>query len=82
MEIGEIALLELADGIQILRKYEPTSGAYNLPVNAGWFTSFTSNLMKEQFGTDCTAYTDKITIDEKVLASAPTIKDISPNVYF
>ncbi len=82
MEIGEVALLELSDGIQILRKYEPTPGAYDLAANALWFSSFANNLMRDQFGKDCLTYTESIAVDETVLASAPTMKEISPNVYF
>ena len=82
MEVGEIALLELSDGIQILRRYEPTSGAYDMSVNSIWFSSFASNLMASLFEKECKNYTDRITIDETVLAEAPKIKEIEPNYYF
>ena len=82
MEIGEIALLELSDGIQIIRRCEPTPGAYDLSVNAVWFTSFAKGVMAEQFAKECKNYTDKIVVDDAVFAEAPKIKEIGANFYF
>ncbi len=82
MEIGDVALLELADGIQILRRYEPTSGAYDMSVNSVWFASFAKNLMANLFEKECKNHSDKITVDETVFAEAPKIKEIEPNYYF
>ena len=82
MEVGEVALLELSDGIQILRKYEPTSGAYDLDVNAVWFESFAKNLMAELFQKEYKSMADKFAVDEAVLAEAPKIKETEANYYF
>lgn len=82
MEIGEITLIETADGIQLIRRYEPTPGAYDLEVNAVWFSSFTTNLMAELFEKLCKTYFDQITVDEAILAGAPKIKEVEPNYYF
>lgn len=82
MEPGEIAALELSDGIQIIRRYEPTPGAYDLSVNAVWFTSFATGLMAELFAKECQKYAEQIALDTAVFAEAPKIKEIEPNYYF
>lgn len=82
MEIGEVALLELSEGIQIVRRYEPTPGAYDNSVNAVWFTSFAENLTAELFAKQCKNYADKIVLDEAAFAEAPKIKETEPNDYF
>ena len=82
MEIGEVALLEVSDGIQIIRRYEPTSGAYDLDVNAVWFSSFAAHLTAELFAANAAAYSGEIKVDEAALAEVPKIKEIEPNYYF
>ncbi|MBE6529616.1 MAG: hypothetical protein E7680_03315 [Ruminococcaceae bacterium] len=82
MKIGEIALLELSEGIQIVRRYEPTPEAYDLSVNAVWFTSFADNLMAELFAKQCKSYADKIVVNEIVFTETPKIKETEPNNYF
>ena len=82
MGIGETVLLETVEGLLILRRYEPTPGAYDLEENAMWFSSFAGNLAAELFQKECASYLSDITVDEAVLAGVPVLKEIEPNYYF
>lgn len=81
VEIGATVLVEASDGMHIVRKYEPTSGAYDLAVNEPWFKTFNSSLVEDLFLEKCRELFDFITVDETVLASATDIRRIGTNLY-
>lgn len=82
LEIGETGLFESANGCNIIRRYQPTSGAYDLDVNEKVFESFADGLMAERFLLDCKDFLPHIVVNEAVLSAAPTIKESNPTNYF
>ncbi len=82
MKVGEVAWLVSDSGYHIIRRYEPTSGAYDMEVNEVWFTSFADNLMGELFLEECEKHLANIGVKENVLASAPSLAEIEPNYSF
>lgn len=80
-KVGDVALVETSDALHIVRKYEPTSGAYDKDVNEPWFTTFNSQLVEDLFLEKCQSLFAYITVDETVLASATDIRRIGSNLY-
>ncbi|HBF15522.1 MAG TPA: hypothetical protein DDW30_07565 [Clostridiales bacterium] len=80
-EAGTVVYVESSDAIHIVRKYAPTSGAYELAENETFFQLFNDSLIEELFLKDCRVLFDSITVDEKILASATDIRRIGANLY-
>lgn len=78
---GTTILVESSEGMHIVRKYKPTSGAYDLAVNQPWFSTFSASLVEALFLEKCQALFDFVTLDEAVLASATDIRRIGANLY-
>lgn len=78
---GTTVLVESTEGVHIVRKYKPTSGAYDLAVNKPWFTTFSSSLTESLLLEKCRALFDSVRLDEDVLASATDIRRIGTNLY-
>ncbi len=79
--VGDVVKIESSDAIHIVRKYEVTSGAYDLDVNEPWFEGFGDALIEELFLEKCEEYFGDITVDGKILASATDIRKIGTNLY-
>ena len=82
MEVGDVILLKSDNGYHIIRKYTPTSGAYDNEVNEVWFTGFADALIDEVFLNLCREYFDSVVLDEKVFATVPPIREIKANISF
>ena len=82
MEIGQTVKYESANGCNVIRRYQPTSGAYNMEVNEKVFETFADGLMAERFLLECAPLLPEIRVNEAVLAAAPTVKQSSPTNYF
>lgn len=79
--VGDVALVISGDAIHIVRKYAPTSGAYDNAVNEPWFKTFSSLLIEELFLEKCAELFAYIRVDETALASATDIRRIGANLY-
>lgn len=79
--VGTVVMVDSDDAVHIIRKYEPTSGAYDLDVNEPWFQNFRSGLVETLFLERCAELFDAIRVDEAVLASATDIRSIGANLY-
>ena len=79
MQVGDIALVSSAFGYHIIMKYEHTEKAYEKEENETWFENFNTALIEKLFLEACQSYYPYITVDDKVLAEAPTMKDVSVN---
>ncbi len=79
-EAGTVVYVESGDAIHIVRKYAPTSEAYDLAENETFFQNFNTSLMEELFLRECRELFDFITVNEKILASATDIRRIGANV--
>lgn len=82
MEDGEIALVPSNFGYHIIRKYPHTAKAYEMEENKTWFEDFSSNLITELFLTECQTHYPDIVLQDKVYATAPTMKAVKPNYYY
>lgn len=80
-EVGAVVLVTSGEAIHIVRKYAPTSGAYDNAVNEPWFKGFSSQLIEELFLEKCAELFAYIKVDETVLASATDIRRIGANLY-
>ena len=79
MEDGEIAMIRSNFGYHIIKKYPHTEKAYEKECNQTWFENFAQGLVEELFLEKCKTYFDSITVDQKVYASAPTMKEVGVN---
>ncbi len=82
MEIGDVALVSSKFGYHIVKKYEHSEKAYENEVNETWFQSFNSDLIQSMFLAECRKYFSEIKLDEAVLASVPSMKDVGINYYY
>lgn len=82
MEVGQTALVVSSSGWHVIRRYAPTSGAYNDAANEAWFTTFADGLMEELFEKECQEYLGLIRMDDAVYATVPPIREIEANYYF
>ncbi|MBR2721703.1 MAG: hypothetical protein IKB75_02885 [Clostridia bacterium] len=79
MQDGDVALVPSPYGYHVIKKYPFTEKAYSLPANETWFENFNSNLIEKLFLERCETYFPEIYVDEKVLAGAPSIKNVAIN---
>ena len=82
MEVGECALVESDYGYHVIMKYGIESGAYNKTVNEDFFTDLISDIIEMLFLEECGKYTGGIEVDETVLSTVPSMKEISSNRYY
>lgn len=80
-EVGTVVYVESGDALHIVRKYAPTSGAYDLAENEVSFQLFNSSLIEALFLEECRALFGDIVVDEAILASATDIRRIGANLY-
>ena len=80
-EVGTVVYVESGDALHIVRKYAPTSGAYDLAENEVSFQLFNSSLIESLFLEECRALFGDIAVDETILASATDIRRIGANLY-
>ena len=82
MEDGQMMMVKSSVGYHILMKYAPTEKAYANAENEVWFSNFNSSLVEKMFFELCETHYADIVIDEKVLASVPSMKKIGINYYY
>ena len=78
-EIGQVIAIETAQGWHIIKRYEHTEKAYEKEENEAYFADFVSALTEQLLLEECAKYHADITINEKVLANAPTMRDVAIN---
>lgn len=82
MEVGEVALVESDYGYHVVMKYPVEKGAHSDKDNKDWFEGFTEGLIEDMFMTLCKEHMDKVTVDEEILATVPSMKEIGKNYYY
>ena len=82
MEDGEIALISSNFGYHIIRKYPHSPKAYEAEENKTWFEDFSTNLITKLFLNECQSHYSDIALQDKVFATAPTMKAVKPNYYY
>ena len=82
MEVGEVKLVESDYGYHVVMKYPVEKGAYADKANEDWFEGFEQGLIDDMFMSLCKDYTDKVSVNEDVLATVPPMKEIGKNYYY
>jgi hypothetical protein len=82
MEVGEVKLVESDYGYHVVMKYPVEKGAYADKANEDWFEGFEQGLIDDMFMSLCKEYTDKVSVNEDVLATVPPMKEIGKNYYY
>ncbi len=83
MEVGEVAFLDDESGnYYLFCKSAPESGAYENEQYATWFSGFAAGLVNGLFEDACRVLFPYITVNEAVLQTLPSMKEIKPNYYY
>lgn len=79
---GDVIMISSPSGYHILYKCAPTDKAYDLEANKVWFSSFATDFAGEIFDNNAEPYLAQIELDEKVYATAPSMKEVSLNYFY
>ena len=79
---GDVIMISSPSGYHILYKCAPTDMAYDLEANKVWFSSFATDFAGEIFENNAEPYLAQIELDEKVYATAPSMKEVSLNYFY
>ena len=82
MEDGQVMMVKSSVGYHILMKYPHSDKAYAKEENEVWFSDFNTSLVEKLFFALCEGYYTDIQIDDKVLATVPSMKKIGINYYY
>ena len=82
MQTGEIELIKSPFGYHIIMKYDYTEKAYAKEENQTWFENFNKQLIESLFLQACRELYADITVDEKVLGTAPSMAEVGINYYY
>ena len=78
-EIGDVIAVQSSSGWHIVKKYAHTEKAYEKEQNEVYFEDFNDSLTEQLLLQECQKLYSEIVIHEKVLAKAPTMKDVAIN---
>lgn len=79
---GDVICIPSPSGYHILMKCAPTDKAYELEANQVWFSSFASAVTGELFVEYCGNYPSQIELNQKVYATAPSMKEVGVNYFY
>ena len=81
-EEGEIKIISSEYGYNVVMKYAIPADAVTNPDYEDWFGDLTDRIIAKQFHTMCKPYMDKVTVDNEVFATLPSMKDIATNISY
>jgi len=82
MEDGETMMVKSAMGYHLIMKYAHSEKAYEKEANEVWFSDFNTRLIEKLYLELCKSYYADIKVDEAVLATVPSMKEIGINYYY
>ncbi len=82
MQNGEVTMVQSKFGYHIVMKYAHTEKAYEKEGNEAWFESFYADLIESLFLDECQKLYTDISVNDKVLATAPTMKEVKVNYLY
>ncbi len=82
MQDGEVTMVKSNSGYHIIKKYAHTEKAYEKEANEAWFETFYEDLIESLFLEECQKLYADIKVNEKVLADAPTMKEVKMNYIY
>ena len=86
MQVGEVACVQSSYGYHIVKKYAHTENAYEKEGNEDYFFNdyfdFYADMVDDLMLAECQKYYADIVVSEKVLESAPKMRDVAINSYY
>lgn len=82
MQNGEVTMVQSKFGYHIVMKYAHTEKAYEKEGNEAWFESFYADLIESLFLDECQKLYTDISVNDKVLATSPTMKEVKVNYLY
>ncbi len=82
MQDGEVTMVKSGSGYHIIKKYAHTEKAYEKEANEAWFETFYEDLVESLFLDECQKLFADMKVNEKVLATAPTMKEVKVNYIY
>lgn len=82
MEVGEVTMIKSSFGYHIVKKYSHSEKAYEKEENEVWFENFSDSLIEKLFLEECQKHFTDIKVADKVLTTAPTMKEVGINYYY
>lgn len=79
---GDVVLLDTDQGVYILMRYAvPTDAATNSTYTM-WFTELGERIANQMYQDELSAYVKRVTTDEAVVATLPSMKDVQINTRY
>jgi hypothetical protein len=78
-QVGEMRIIPSEYGYNVVMKYEIPADAVTNETYKEWFSDLASRIVAKQFHTMCKPYMDKVTVDNDVFATLPSMKEIATN---
>lgn len=81
-QAGEMRVISSEYGYNVVMKYEIPEDAVTNESYKEWFSDLTDRIIAKQFHTKCKPYMEKVTVDDKVFATLPSMKEIATNTSY
>ena len=81
-EVGELRVVSSEYGYNVVMKYEIPADAPTNEAYADWFADLSDRIIAKQFHTMCKPYMEKVTVDNEVFATLPSMKEIATNTSY
>ena len=79
---GEICVISSEYGYNVVMKYPIPSDAVTNTDYEDWFSDLSDRIIAKQFHTMCKPYMEKVTVDNEVFATLPSMKEIATNISY
>lgn len=79
---GECIVVQSGAGIHIAYRYDCDTGAYDDEAYKDTFTAFNEEFVNMLFEEKCLEYESIISVDSKILAKLPSMKDVGTNLFY
>ncbi len=78
-QVGQVILFRSESAYHLVMKYPLAEGAWGVKENEDWFGTFEEEVIESILLSLCAEYADDIVVDEAVLASTKSMKEIGAN---
>ncbi len=82
IEQGELAVISSEYGYNVVMKYPMPSDVITNEDYKDWFSDLTTRIIAKQFHTMCKPYMEKVTGNDEVFATLPSMKEIATNISY
>ena len=81
-QVGEMRVISSEYGYNVVMKYEIPADAATNEDYKDWFADLADRIIAKQFHTKCKPYMEKVTVNDEVFATLPSMKDIATNISY